>query len=473
MIDFLLWYFCISALGWLTFPLVFYLFPALSDRGYSLARVVGLLLWGYVFWLLASFGIAQNDSGGLILAGMILVGISTLVMKNRVQELKTWIKDHLRVLMVVEGLFLLAFIALAVLRAANPEILGTEKPMELAFINAILRSPNFPPRDPWLSGFSISYYYFGYVMAAMLAKITGVCGSIAFNLMLALVFALGASGAYGIIYNLMASIQKVKPGLNRKNLTVIPILGPLFLLIASNLDGFLEVIHRRGLFWKFSQGGAATSKFWTWLDIKDLNQAPSLPTAWLPDRYLWWWRASRVVQDTTLQKVPQELIDEFPFFSYLLGDLHPHVLSVPFILLAVSVGLNLFLGGWRGKTRFLGISINIQLPGLIFPALVLGGLAFLNTWDILIALALVCGSFLLWRGSEQGWCWRRVEEVFGYALIVGIDSLLFYLPFFTKFSSQAGGILPNIVNPTRGAHLWVMFGILLIPILTYRVYLIH
>jgi uncharacterized membrane protein len=66
--------------------------------------------------------------------------------------------------------------------------------MELAFINAILRSPTFPPHDPWLSGFSISYYYFGYVLTAMLAKFTGTLGSVAFNLMLALIFALSASG---------------------------------------------------------------------------------------------------------------------------------------------------------------------------------------------------------------------------------------------------------------------------------------
>ena len=95
---------------------------------------------------------------------------------------------------MVEILFFLAFAFLAFVRAGNPEIVGTEKPMELAFINAILRSPTFPPHDPWLSGYAISYYYFGYVMTAMLAKATGTLGSVAFNLMLALVFALSAVG---------------------------------------------------------------------------------------------------------------------------------------------------------------------------------------------------------------------------------------------------------------------------------------
>ena len=82
----------------------------------------------------------------------------------------------------VEALFLLAFAAWAFVRAANPEAVGTEKPMELAFINAILRSPAFPPHDPWLSGYAISYYYFGYVLVAMLAKTGGTSGGVAFNL---------------------------------------------------------------------------------------------------------------------------------------------------------------------------------------------------------------------------------------------------------------------------------------------------
>ena len=85
-------------------------------------------------------------------------------------------------LFVVEVLFLIAFMGWAVVRSANPEITGTEKPMELAFINAILRSPTLPPNDPWLSGYSISYYYYGYVMVAMLARLTATSGGVAFNL---------------------------------------------------------------------------------------------------------------------------------------------------------------------------------------------------------------------------------------------------------------------------------------------------
>jgi len=75
----------------------------------------------------------------------------------------------------------------------------------LAFINAILRSEYFPPHDPWLSGFAISYYYFGYVIISMIAKITATPGSVAFNLGISLVFSLTAIGTYGIVFNLLNS----------------------------------------------------------------------------------------------------------------------------------------------------------------------------------------------------------------------------------------------------------------------------
>src|SRR5512145_2380703 len=257
MTAFLSWYILIAALGLLTFPLGFYLFPALADRGYTFARAFGLLIWGYVFWLLASFRLAQNDIGGLLLGLVILGGLSAWAWTNCRVEIVDWLRLNRRLILTTEILFLLAFGFMAFVRAANPEIVGTEKPMELMFINGIMNSPMFPPRDLWLSGYSISYYYFGYVMASMLALFTGVPGTLAFNLMVSLIFALSAVGAYGILYNLLAARQMRYPdwrsgvegstvegqSTEKQSLSAFffPLLGPLFLLLVSNVEGFLEV----------------------------------------------------------------------------------------------------------------------------------------------------------------------------------------------------------------------------------------
>jgi YYY domain-containing protein len=474
MAQFFLWYLLSTFLGWLTFPLAFRLFPSLADRGFSLARTFGLLVWGYAFWMLASLGIVQNDSGGLLLGLLVLTAVSGygLARSETRKVLGEWIGSNWRVIVTVEILFLLAFAFLAFVRSGNPEIAGTEKPMELAFINAILHSPTFPPHDPWLSGYAISYYYFGYVMTAMLAKATGTLSSVAFNLMLSLVFALSAVGAYGVLYNLLATWRKDHPSpAQRRPLNGLPLLGPLFLLIVSNFEGFFEVLHRLGLFWKFGTDGTASSAFWRWLDLKDLRDAPALPLGWIPERYYWWWRASRVITEYNLAHQWNEIIDEFPFFSYLLGDLHPHVLAMPFGLLAVGVALNLFLGGWKGETNLGFYRLPIRRGGLLFGALVLGGLAFLNTWDILIGFALLVGSYTLARALGSGWTWKRLEDVFALGVPLGLLAILLYLPFDLGFSSQAGGILPNLENPTRAVHLWIMFGPLFLAMIAYLIYL--
>ena len=227
------------------------------------------------------------------------------------------------------------------------------------------------------------------------------------------------------------------------------------------------MLHQWKIFWPSKSG---TFNFWVWLDMKELSQPPDslMP---IPDRFWWWWRASRVIQDYDLAGNFRETIDEFPFFSYLLGDLHPHVLSMPFALLAVAVALNLFLGGWRGKTGLFGWQLNVSKTGLFVTALVLGGLAFLNTWDILIAAALIAGAYLLFRVAELGWSWSRLEDFIFFGLLTGLAAILLYLPFYLGFASQAGGILPNLINPTRGAHLWVMFGTLHLPIFFWMIYL--
>ena len=489
MTSFLSWYILITLLGWVTFPLAYRLFPALSDRGYTLSRALGLLIWGYVFWLFGSLGIAQNDMGGLLLGLVVLGSLSAWIFVNRKSEIANWLKENRRLIITAELLFLFAFALMAFVRSANPEIVGTEKPMELMMIHGILNSPSFPPRDLWLSGYSISYYYFGYVMSSMLAMFTGVPATMAFNLMIALVFGLSAVGAYGILSNLLATTQSKI--VSRQSSIVRPLLAPLFLLLISNAEGFLEMLHARGVFWSektagffpwlksvdtkgwFWQPGVTTFNFWTWLDILELRDAPSPTLSWIPQRAgWWWWRASRVIMDYDLKgNWTLDVINEFPAFSYILGDLHPHVLSMPFVLLAVAIALNLFLGGWQGKINLYFGQLHVNLTGFLLMALMLGGLAFLNTWDILIAGALIVFSYALARVHKSGWGWERIEDVLLLGIPVLVTAYVLYLPFFIGFDSQAGGLIPNFMFPTRGAQLWVMWGTLFIPIFAYLVYL--
>ncbi len=502
MLPSFLWYLTLTLTGWLAFPLAYRLLPALHDRGYALSRALGLLLWGYIFWLMASLGLTRNTSSGILTAVAVMASLSVAAGWKRRHAIKDWLYENRGYVLTAEAAFLLAFAAAVVVRGFIPEAIGTEKPMELAFINAILRSPTFPPHDPWLSGYAISYYYFGYVLVGMLAKLLAVPGTVAFNLGLSTVFALTIVGAFGIAYTLIKPRQ-----------AWAALLAPLFVALTGNWEGALEVLHSRGLL---------SPAFWKWLDIKDMAAAPQAPFTWTPQRFWWWWRASRVVSDHNLRGAFQEVIDEFPFFSYLLGDLHPHVLAYPFALLAIGLALNLYLGGSRrvalfgsatarrrqaprphptaardarrfsplplgegrkppsGGLRGEGVEgippqlaaaataplwpwLRLSWPSLALAAVALGGMAFLNTWDFPIYVGLFAAAYAVRQARWEGWR-AQIGAFLGLGLLLGIGGAVLYLPFYIGFSSQAGGIVPNLINPTRGAQLWVMFGPLLVPL---------
>ena len=462
--HFISWYLLLLGLGWLTFPLTFCVMSKLADRGYALSRILGLLLWGFIFWLSSSLGLLHNQPGGIVLVLVVLILVSFLSIRGQLREFFDWIRTNWRVVVITEVVFLFSFIFMALVRASNPEATGTEKPMELAFINAVINSESFPPHDPWLSGYAISYYHFGYILAGLLAKITGVPGGVAFNLMLAAVFAMSAAGAYSILNNLLMGLnQRIK---RENNYLLWALLGPLFLLFVSNLEAFLEVLRQAGVGWDLASG---TSEFWTWVNIGSLSTPPPQPLGLVPQRFWWWWQASRVIQDIDLLGNISSLspIDEFPAFSFVLGDLHPHVLVMPFVMLVIGLSWNVFQGGLQPDGKGLGRKLLYRADVFLVAAITMGGIAFLNTWDLPVYFALFTGAYLFWRVSQEGWQWRRLVEILQLVIPLGVLSFLLYSPFFVSFQSQAGGILPNLIYPTRGLYLWLMFAALFVPIFLF------
>ncbi len=481
ILSFLTWYLISIVVGLCAYPAVYKILKFLPDRGFSLARIFGLLLWGYIFWITNMLGILQNDLGSALFSLVMVLIISFLILgRHSWKELLHWLSLKYKLIITIELVFLFMFAFWAFIRAANPDVAYTEKPMELAFINSILRSPSFPPADPWLSGYAISYYYFGYLLAALISRVAGTPGGVTFNLAVSMWFALSGIAAFGLVFNLLhAWFQRQRRWISdvviQAKAVGWSLLGPFFVLIVSNFEGFLEVLHRRGIFWRQNPDGTWTSGFWKWLDIVDLNQAPALPLSWIPSRANggWtWWRASRVLQDYTAGGMPVEIIDEFPFFSFLLGDLHPHVLAIPFGLLAISIALNLYYGRNKSLPNR-NILIWMKEPFFWTTAIVFGGMAFLNIWDFPIYVGIFGLAFIFTKIKDEGWNSRWVIDLLRVCFSIGLAGILLYLPFFVGFSSQAGGIIPSGVYATRGIHFWVMFGTLLIPILLWLMHLLR
>jgi len=464
MLDFFIWAIFIFLIGWAAFPICFNIFRNAFDRGYAIAKAIGLIIWGYSFWIGNLCGVLSNDRGGALAAFLgLLIFLIFTTKKNDLGKIAAWIKENRQIWVFQEAVFTTSFLIWALVRAANPEIVATEKPMELAFINAIYRSPSFPPSDPWLAGYSISYYYFGYLLVAAIMHVVGTSSGTAFNLAVALIFALSAAGCSGILFALLANKEEGK----RKSIDkprirkflLLSLLAGLLVLIMGNAEGLLEMMHSRGLFWTPSSDGQRVSVFWQWLDIQELTNAPSLALDWKPSRMggSWWWRASRVLKDTTVAGQNREIIDEFPFFSFLLADLHPHVLAIPFVLANILCGFYFSQNPIHKGQKEVGITAILKDKTLWFLAFVVGSLIFINTWDFPIYFGLIVSVYLISRIQEFGWEKKRIHELLSFALPLGIACILIYLPFLITLSSQAGGLLPSMVFRTRGIHFLVMF----------------
>jgi YYY domain-containing protein len=468
------WWVIVEVIGLLALPIALRLFRFLPERGYAFSKQLGLLLCGYLLWIGCSFHFLSNTRSAILFV-MLLVGAVSAYLWSRDRDgLERFWRENRRTIIATELVFTVALVVWAIVRAYNPDIAATEKPMEIGFLNAILRSQYFPPHDPWLSGFAISYYYFGYLIMAMLTKLSGVAPSVAFNLAISLLFALTAAGAFGLVYNLLATDmgQRARRGLSA---ILWSLLGPLFVLVIGNLEGFFEVLHTRGL---------GSPAFWKWLDVQGLIDAP-VNRQWVPTDSWWWWRASRVVNDRDLQGGHMEVIDEFPQFSFLLGDMHPHVLNLPFVLLACALALNVLLGAreWVARKRtasntrvadekvplwerwpFLARAWD-ALAGLwrahafdlVLLALCLGAMGFLNTWDLPIYLFILVVAFFIGQRVQRSPDWLLTSLAF--AISVAVPAALLYLPFYLSFQSQAGGVLPELFNTTRLHQYLLMFGL--------------
>lgn len=405
-------------------------------------KPLGLVAWGYLLWLCASIHLLPNSRFTIVLAWLALAGSGAVLLRARRPLIGGLVRDHWRYVAFIEALFLVALVAAAFLRSYNADISQTEKPMDFAMLNGVLRSDYFPPQDPWLAGHSVSYYYGGYVLQGMLTSITAIEPSVAYNLALAGTAALATVAAAGLAYNL---VRVLRPG-SVVGPYVAAVGLPVLILVLGSGEGVLELLAAHG------KGGAG---FWDWWAIEDLKAGNT--AAWYPDQFFFWWRASRTTPDT---------IVEFPFFSFLLGDLHPHVMAIPFGVCAIALALHRLAAPIPVRGR-------LAIAEFAVTALFLGALAWINTWDLPTfgALVLAATGLRLARDGE----FRSGRYALHSVALIAL-AVIAFLPFYVSFRSQASGLLPDRSEGTRpviAALLWLPFvvaaaGLVLAPGLRRR-----
>jgi len=446
MIALVGWWFVLSLIGWLNWPLAAWAFRATPGRGYAYARSLGLLLVTYLFWISSTLAGVPNSRNILWLLVVLLALVNALLWARHYDELRAFLRNEKSTILTVEMLFAACFVLYAVQRSYHAAIIHTEQPMDFALLNGVLVSPRMPPRDPWLAGFTISYYYLGYLLAAVMVRLTNVSSGVGYNLALAQTFALTMLAAYGLVYDLIRA-HSARTDAARKARTY-GLLGAVALALAGNLEGVLEGAKAMGL-----QGDA----FFQWFRVPGLSAA-GVARLGLPAGD-WWWRASRIITDSRLLGGAQQIITEFPAFSFLLGDLHPHLMALPYLILALGLAHELYLvakdglpRGWWHQWRFWALPLAV------------GALGFMNTWDLPLALTACLLAFALGRTANRG---EGRPLVWGTLAVWGwmaFWSLALYAPFYATLRSQVQGIGVVYWAKTSLRHYLLCFGLWLLPI---------
>ncbi len=438
----ILWLITIEALGLLAFPVAYALFPALRDRGFGFAKPLGMLTLAYPVWALGSAHIPLGPRATAALVFVALAVGAAMLARRMWPEILDFVRREWRLLAATEAVFLIVFILWALMRAGMPGIGHTEQPMDFAFLNASMIAPVFPPEDPWLSGHGISYYYFGYLTMGLPGVLAGIPSGFVYNLALALLPAMAAMG----VVSLVSSVA-VRMGARLHTAFGVGLLGVLMLGFLGNLEGVFEMLRA----W-----GAGGEGFWQAVGIKGLD-APATNASFFPADHWWWWRSSRVI-DTIVAGVSMDpTIHEYPFFSWHLGDLHPHVMSIPFVLLFLGFSFALLaeetpLSGawWRRRWHFVAAM-----------GLTLGALGFINAWDLPVFFAIGVGAASLCayraaRDGERGGLWWAAG-VAGALLLLAVVP---YLPYYIgSIAGQVKGIAPVTAPGSSPLHFLIVWGV--------------
>lgn len=470
------WYLAMQLLALPMIAILWRLFPGLPDRGYALAKTGALIATAYLAWLIASLRLLEWGPipiaiawGALWIVAVLCVGRQFQAFLRSLAAQRTWI-------LATELIFLAAFAAAVWIRMQNPNLwnpwTGGEKPIDLAYFNATIRTPFFPPYDPWFRNGTIHYYYWGLVPWAMLTRITGIVPTTAYNLAVPGVFALFMLNTWSVAAAFLSHLVPARPGIARRwrasgrvRIMLLALIAP----IVTGILGNLQLIRLIGLgIWEgtkpvpadWPQWGALTDMIWgAWQIISRTATLPVTSSYWDP---------TRVIPGT---------VNEFPWFSFIFGDLHPHYASLPLLtaMIGVIAGFTFSITSKGNPSRWKPASIFTTLGGWR-PALtmtmvggLLGGMLMAsNSWDFPPAMALLCATGFILVGTASGWSsgWTLLRDVAAFVGIAAVSSQVFWLPYIQHYGSLPSSFEAATETTTMPDFLSIN-GVLLFAVASY------
>ncbi|MDD2689488.1 MAG: DUF2298 domain-containing protein [Candidatus Omnitrophica bacterium] len=403
----LLWWTYLFLVGLIFLPFTARIFKVFFDRGYLFSKAIGLLIPSYFVWLVSSLKILPFSRGTILLC-IFSIGAIIFLNSSGFNELKLLLKEKQKIFVHEEAIFLFMLVFWAFIRGFNPVIdKYLEKFMDFGFVNSILRSNFMPPSDMWFAGKSINYYYFGHFFSSFLIKLTGTNPAIAFNIIQAVIFSFSFSFAFSIGANLTFFFMAQK--LHTFPIYISGLISAVLLNFSSNIYCF----------------------FFAYL-IPFLNKINIFLKQYQEYKLLVWNSARNFIEHT---------IYEFPAYTFVVADLHAHLLNIPFVLSLLA-----FLASYimRPAEKLDAKKNQIQWETISLDSIIFGFFLAIfymtNSWDFPIYF-LVTSIAILYRNIiSYDFCLRSILMTLIETAKILLLSFLFTLPFSLNFTVFAQGI---------------------------------
>ena len=428
MLPFMQWWLLILIIGIIFLPLSGLLFSSLPDKGYLFSKTIGIAVTAYMMWMLSALKIMKFTTASCIIClglGLIINLSIVLYFKYFYKSASSSLyidrsflsvylkKESIRIFIVEELLFLLIFLLFTYIRGFKPEAYGTEKFMDYGFMTTILRSDYMPPQDFWFSGTHLNYYYVGQFIATFLTRLSFVEVSHGYNLMLMMTGAFAFVLPFSIVYNLI-----IRYGQSHSK-------KPSFLAGVGGLLGGFGVCISGNMHYPI-YGLIIPS-------LKNItSKVKTSYSYWFPDatRYIGY---SPETNDKT--------IHEFPAYSFILGDLHAHVVNILFVLTVLAILLSWLYRQTNQHRYSKKLWKEIINPQIIMLGFFIGLFHTTNFWDypiyFVVSGAIILFSNMIVYGFKKKAYWLTGIQ----GIVIFLLGELFALPFTLQFDQISAAAL--------------------------------
>ena len=409
------WYLLALVLGAAAMPLTGRLFRRFQDRGWMFSKVTAIAVSGFLTWFLVAVKIIKFTTMTCIVVTLVCAAAS-LILYCREQKagFECIPFAHLDLVYAEELLFFTAFLLWTYFAGFHPAAYGTEKFMDYGFMEAMMRSKTLPATDLWYSQGKINYYYGGQYFAVFLTKLSGAKVELTYNLMRTVVAGLAFAMPFSLVHQMVTDrLGRIRTGWKKALPSVTGILAGISVSIAGNMH---YVVYGQIIPFIQKLKGEEVSSYW------------------FPDatRYIGF---NPDVEDKT--------IHEFPCYSFVLGDLHAHVVDIMFVLLLLGL-----LYAWMKKVRTTELSgesmsrrefwkKQLLMPQLLAAGALLGMFHWTNYWDFVIYFVVTCGAALFMNIIGQK---GKIRWVLGVTAAQAVEILtlatVIILPFTLQFDTS-------------------------------------